>query len=298
MSAQGPSIDADSFDLLPEQTVGALLRARRAERRMTLQHLADLVGCARSYLWLIEHERRDQPPGDELLMRLETALGFEAGRLIRAARWQATPPSVRREIAALHSRQRTASRLAEILDSGGIGRDGKVRGSLDDAYRSGELRRLVDRLAPPANADKKDAPAPRPPLEVPLINKVAAGYPTEFTDLGYPARISAEFVRAPDLTDPDAFAARVVGDSMQPDYREGDIVVFSPAKKVESGMDCFARVEPDHASTFKRVYFETGAAGESLIRLQPLNSAYPPRTLNREDVAGLYAAVSVTRKVG
>lgn len=137
----------------------------------------------------------------------------------------------------------------------------------------------------------------RLPLEVPLINKVAAGYPRSFTDLGYPARVADEYVRCPELDDPDAFAARVVGDSMLPDYREGDIVVFSPLKPVRSGADCFVRIEPDHESTFKRVYFEE-AAGEELLRLQPLNSAYPPRTLARESVAGLYAAVSVMRKIG
>jgi len=41
-----------------------------------------------------------------------------------------------------------------------------------------------------------------------------------------------------------------------------------------------------------------GAVGRELIRLQPLNSAYPPRTVGREQVAGLYAAVSVMRKIG
>jgi SOS-response transcriptional repressor LexA len=84
---------------------------------------------------------------------------------------------------------------------------------------------------------------------------------------------------------------------MLPDYREGDVVVFSPARPVKSGMDCFARIEPDHESTFKRVYIEADAAGAEMIRLQPLNPAYASRTLARELVAGLYAAVSVTRRL-
>ncbi len=138
----------------------------------------------------------------------------------------------------------------------------------------------------------------RLPLEVPLINRVAAGYPRSFTDLGYPVRVADEYVRCPDLADPDAFAARVVGDSMLPEYREGDIVVFSPARAVASGMDCFVRIEPDHESTFKRAYFERGAGGEELIRLQPLNPEYPGRVLGREQVSGLYAAVSVMRRIG
>lgn len=263
---------------------------------MTLQRLADLVGCAKSYLWMIENERRDAPPSEEVLRKLEESLGFAVGTLSEAARWQRTPPAVRAEVGLLRERQAVGRQIAAIL-SGARG------GSLDDAYRSGELRRLVEKIAPGAAGGaaggREDGAVPvRLPLEVPVINKVAAGYPRSFTDLGYPARVADEYVRCPELDDPDAFAARVVGDSMLPEYREGDIVVFSPLKPVKGGADCFVRVEPDHESTFKRVYFETGEGGRQLIRLQPLNSTYPPRTLPREQVAGLYAAVSVMRKIG
>jgi SOS-response transcriptional repressor LexA len=56
------------------------------------------------------------------------------------------------------------------------------------------------------------------------------------------------------------------------------------------------RLERDAETTFKRVYFE-GKGKSQLIRLQPLNSAYPPRVVKREEVAGLYAAVYVMRKI-
>ncbi|MCC6659557.1 MAG: helix-turn-helix domain-containing protein [Phycisphaerales bacterium] len=276
------------------ETVGALVRARRVARDMALQELADLVGCAKSYLWLIEHERRGSPPPEVFLRKLELALGFPLGRLSEVAGWQRTPPAVRREVGLLRERQRVGQEIARIL-SGARGEGG--RGSLDEAYRSGELQRLVDRIAPPTEPRRDGAVPVGLPREVPVINKVAAGYPRSFTDLGYPARVADEYVRCPDLDDPDAFAARVVGDSMLPEYREGDIVVFSPLRPVKGGADCFVRVEPDHESTFKRVYFEKDGGGGDRIRLQPLNSAYPPRTLAREQVAGLYAAVSVMRKI-
>jgi SOS-response transcriptional repressor LexA len=153
------------------------------------------------------------------------------------------------------------------------------------------LRRLVEQLSPGEGEAMVPVALGR---SVPLINKVAAGYPTEFTDLSYPARVADEYVRCPDVTDADAFAARVVGDSMSPSYLEGDVVVFSPAKPVADGQDCFVRLEPDHQTTFKRVYFEEGGMR---IRLQPLNSAYPPRVVEREGVAGLYAAVAVIKRV-
>lgn len=128
---------------------------------------------------------------------------------------------------------------------------------------------------------------------VPLINKVAAGYPTGFTDMGYPARVGDDVVLVPGYTglhgdnDPDAFAATVCGDSMRPAYCEGDVVVFSPLADVVDGSDCFARLEPDHESTFKRVFF----APDNEIRLEPLNKDFPTRVVHREQIAGLFRAV-------
>lgn len=282
------------------RSIGALIAARRKEVGLTLQQLAERASCTRSYLSLIEGGKRP-PPGDAILQRLEGALGMEPGALVRAVRWETMPADIRTRLAQFESRHGAARRLAEILGASGQGAAPQGESALDRAYRTGELRRLIDALSPPAERQSEGAAgaAPRamPMLDVPLINKVAAGYPRAFTDLGYPARVADEYVRCPGLSDPDAFACRVVGDSMLPEYREGDIVVFSPAQAITGDMDCFARIEPDHESTFKRVYFETGEDGASLIRLQPLNPAYPPRILPREDVSGLYAAVSVMRDV-
>jgi SOS-response transcriptional repressor LexA len=287
-----------------------LIGQRRRERQFTLQRVADMVGCAKSYLWQIEQGKRANPPSMDLLERIERALSMPAGSLVRVAQWASTPAAIRERVSALEVEQKVAQRLAEILSASGARgageRLGGGGGALDRAYRSGELRRLVERISPESGATagrSRDAGTEPPiadplPMEVPLINSVAAGYPREFTDLGYPARVAGEYVRTPDIADPDAFAARVVGDSMMPEYREGDIVVFSPARTIASGMDCFARLEPDQETTFKRVYFEKDGSGEAMIRLQPLNPAFAARTLPRERVAGLYAAVSVTRKVG
>lgn len=269
---------------MTHRSVGHVIRTAREARGWTLQTLAERVGCTRSYLSLIERGHR-APPGDDLLRAVEGALDLTPGELIRAAHLERLPPDMRRHAADQERRAALASRLATLVRSGA----GKP---LDDLYRSGELRRLVDQLA-------DDAPRPVAlNAEIPLINKVAAGYPRDFTDLGYPARIADETIRCPDLADPDAFACRVVGDSMLPEYREGDIVVFSPVRDPKPGSDCFVRLEPDHESTFKRIYFETGPDGEELIRLQPINNAYPPRVVNREMVAGLYPAVSVMRSLG
>ncbi len=265
----------------PEQAaLGGIIREHRQAAGLSLRELADRCGCAKSYLWAIEHGTK--APSQDMLARIESALHIEDGRLVRAGAWDRVPDPVLRDL----SRSAELRRLVTKLASGEGGRTG-----LDLAFRSGELRALIERLDP-AGPTPVDLP-----FEVPLINKVSAGYPQGFTDMGYPARVADEYVRCPDLHDPDAFAARVVGDSMEPDYREGDIVIFSPARPITDGDDCFARLALDDETTFKRVYFEYRDGTAERIRLQPINNRYAPRVYDREQIAGLYRAVKVMRNV-
>lgn len=322
---------------------GPRLRDLREAKGLTLQQLALAAGCTKGYLSSVENQKRGVPT-DDMLARLERALQLPEGELVRAAGWERTPAPVRREVVKLAAREAAhrerERKLASIFSKSGIDSSGRLLGALDEAYKSGELASILglsasqsggtdDRAA--RGGETSAARSSRTPLigtlarvlpfEVPLINKVVAGYPREFTDLGYPARVADEYVRCPDIDDPDAFAARVVGDSMLPEYREGDIVVFSPLREIRSGMDCFARLEPDGETTFKRVFFEAatepprpsssdaasergdaavkfeGEASGVKVRLQPLNPAYPARVVEREQVGGLYAAVSVIKKL-
>jgi SOS-response transcriptional repressor LexA len=121
---------------------------------------------------------------------------------------------------------------------------------------------------------------------IPIVNKVSAGYPAEFDDMSYPVGVADDYINCPGLNDPNAFAVRVVGDSMSPEYMAGDIVVFSPAKAVNSGDDCFVRFKNPFEATFKRVYFERDS-----VRLQPRNTAYSPMVFDSERIDGIYKAV-------
>ena len=266
------------------RVIGERIRARRNELGLTLAVVASRVGCARSYLSTIEGCRREVSVSEELLGKLERALEMEGGSLVEAARWASTPRSVKLEVEEMRARAAVAGRLVELLRREGV----------DAVHRSGALQRLVDGFEGGGNVEVARGVGM---MRVPLINKVQAGYPREFTDLGYPARVADEYVSAPGVTDEEAFAARVVGDSMSPGYVEGDVVIFSPARDTVDGSDCFVRLE-DGETTFKRVFFELDEFGGEVIRLQPLNASYRARVVGREEVGGLYAAVYVMRRVG
>lgn len=280
------------------ETLGDVLRLLRTRSGLSLAEVAARAGCAKSYLSAIETGKRPAP-GADLLERLADCVGAEPGLLARLADRERAPESVLHELEHARADAAMLARLRSLA----------TRGGLDAAHREGVVRRLLTELGgSPSDAGRapSDDPGERArhgvpfevPLidEVPLINKVTAGYPTEFTDLGFPARVADDYVRCPDLRDPDAFAARVVGDSMEPAYREGDIVVFSPLRDIADGDDCFARLATGDESTFKRVYFEREGDRE-MIRLQPINNRYAPKTYEREDVAGLYRAVQVMRSI-
>jgi SOS-response transcriptional repressor LexA len=269
--AAGAARDSGRASPLP----GQVIRARRLAAGLTQDELAQRIGCSKAQLSLMESGQRTVSP--QRAARIERTLRLRDKPITAALHWHATPAHVRQ---SMHQSQTLADDLREALTSS----TGSSKSVIE------ELRRIVER----ASSNIDPLPLPRRAGGIPVINKVAAGYPAEFTDLDYPASVADEYIACPDVSDPQAFAARVVGDSMEPDYREGDIVVFSPMLDTPGGSDCFVRLERDNETTFKRVYFEEDGR---TIRLQPLNNAYAPRFVDREDISGLWAAVYVMRKV-
>ena len=265
-------------------SLGVKLRRQRRRLGLTLDELAGRTGISKPYLSLIETGRVPNPPSDEKLRRLEQTLGFASNELITQAHLHRTPRDVRDMLHKLLADNVTAKRqtAAQGVAEGELkpGVAGSI--NLDDAYVSGVLAELVERNA--GNVERVTTNT------VPVINRVSAGYPKDFTDMSYPPRVADDYIGCPDVHDRDAFAARVHGDSMTPKYGEGDIVVFSPAATPRNGDDCFVRFA-DGQTTFKRVFFENDEAGESVIRLQPRNEKYRPKVVKSEEVAGLYKAL-------
>jgi SOS-response transcriptional repressor LexA len=251
-------------------SLGQILRKKREQLHLTLDEVAAFTGFSKPYLSTIE-TGRVKPPSDRLLARLEECLQFESGHLRHIAHLERMPADVRRDYEAIDAENRQYKQILKDI----IGRKLKLNklGELFNEYD-------IDVTADPSQKDKSGQ-------LVPVINKVPAGYPAEFDDMGYPVGFADDYVRCPDIHDPNAFAVRVVGDSMQPKFNEGDIVVFSPAADVQTGDDCFVRLTVPHETTFKRVFFE---AGEK-VRLQPRNDMLPPIIVNGKRINGLYRAV-------
>jgi len=251
-------------------SLGQIIREKREQLNLTLDEVSNRVGFSKPYLSTIETSKVKNPPSDDLLRRLERVLKFERGLLLHIAHMERMPSDIRHGYETAELENQKWRQIAKNL----IGRKVAVS-RLKRVLAANKLK--VDPAKKPLSAGRL----------VPVINKVSAGYPRDFNDLDYPVGIADDYIRCPDLHDPNAFAVRVVGDSMEPRFRQGDIVVFSPAAEVHNGDDCFVRFAEPHETTFKRVFFEK----RDKIRLQPRNAKYSPTTVEGKRINGLYRAI-------
>jgi len=251
-------------------SLGQIIRKKREQLNLTLEEVSNRVGFSKPYLSTIETGKVKNPPSDDLLTKLERILDFEPGLLLYIAHMESMPSDVREGYESAEAENKRWRQLIKNL----IDKKADVS-KLDALLAESELDVTQSRL--PLAAGRL----------VPVINRVAAGYPTDFNDLDYPAGVADDYVRCPDLHDSNAFAVRVVGDSMEPKFCEGDIVIFSPAAEVHNGDDCFIRFAMPHETTFKRVFFEPDDA----VRLQPRNEKYSPTIVDGKRINGLYRAI-------
>lgn len=70
---------------------------------------------------------------------------------------------------------------------------------------------------------------------IPLIGFAKAGKGGYFDDAGFPAGGTWDEITVPGVKDLNAYALEITGDSMQPVYRQGDIIVVSPNATVRRG---------------------------------------------------------------
>ncbi len=101
-------------------------------------------------------------------------------------------------------------------------------------------------------------------VRVPLLGKVPAGMPFEAIEDEYTIdyeEIPTKWTKG----NKKYFALKIVGDSMAPEYNDGDSVVFLVSPVCSSGQDCCVRIGGSDA-TFKRVTIKDNG-----ILLTPLN---------------------------
>lgn len=114
---------------------------------------------------------------------------------------------------------------------------------------------------------------------IPLISCVQAGRMTEALE-PFPPGAAFEYL----LTDLDlsenAFALEIEGQSMEPDFKEGDRIIVDPALQPQPGDFVVAKNGREEATFKKYRPRGIGQGGREVFELVPLNDDYP--TINSE----------------
>lgn len=125
-----------------------------------------------------------------------------------------------------------------------------------------------------AEAGSNVALVPMGTRRIPLVSYVQAGTMTDIVD-PYPIGAAADWLLTDLELGPNAFALTIKGDSMTPEFREGDNIVVDPAVQPLPG-DFVVAKNGENEATFKK-YRPRGVneAGQEVFELVPLNEDYP-----------------------
>jgi phage repressor protein C with HTH and peptisase S24 domain len=113
----------------------------------------------------------------------------------------------------------------------------------------------------------------------PVIGFAQAGSQGYFDDAGYPVGGSWDEIPFPEIGDPHAYALEISGDSMEPVYRDGDIVLVSPEAGIRRGDRIIVKSRGGEVMA-KVLRRQTARRWE----LQSLNPAHQGRILPVEDL--------------
>lgn len=102
---------------------------------------------------------------------------------------------------------------------------------------------------------------------IPVYNGACAGLKGSFPDGTQPV----EWIMIPD-NKPGKFGVIVYGDSMEPEIKNGDIVVVDPDIVIDNGNLVLVILEDE--AFVKKIFFQDGT-----VVLQSLNPKYPPITI-------------------
>ena len=115
--------------------------------------------------------------------------------------------------------------------------------------------------------------------QIPLLGFAKAGKGGFFDDSGFPSGNGWEEIDVPGVTDASAYGLEITGDSMMPVYREGDIIVISPAATIRKGDRVVVRTSNGEVMA-KIMQRQTART----LELASFNVSHDTKTLDMKDV--------------
>lgn len=121
---------------------------------------------------------------------------------------------------------------------------------------------------------------------IPLIGLAQAGSEGYFDDGGYPVGGGWDEISVPEVGDPNAYALEIAGDSMDPVYRDGDVVIVAPGAPVRRGDRVVVRSQKGQVMA-KELLRQSARR----IELRSLNPAHPNYGFDLPEIAWMHRIV-------
>jgi phage repressor protein C with HTH and peptisase S24 domain len=126
----------------------------------------------------------------------------------------------------------------------------------------------------------------RPARRIPLIGIAQAGGDGYFDDGGNPVGGGWDEVSLPEIADPNAYALEISDDSMEPVYRDGDMVIISPAAPIRRSDRVIVRTT--HGEVMAKLLARRSARR---VELKSLNPAHPDYSFELNEVAWVHRII-------
>jgi SOS-response transcriptional repressor LexA len=237
--------------------IGKVIRKLRKERGWTIDQLARKIGKSKTYISLIENSIR----------RLNTSLIEDFARAFDV--------------------QPTHILIESFVHSmGDPGEDIPVeKGQTCESDLVRELKAVVDKHTNPESAQVIEL------RRIPIISSSAAGEPVYYED-AHPIGYADEFVECPaEIDDPNAFALKIRGDSMEERIHDGDVVIVCPNWEVKENKPVVAKVDDGEITC--KLY---NRQGDTII-LTAVNPSYPPQVYHASKVQWVYPVAKLISTV-
>jgi phage repressor protein C with HTH and peptisase S24 domain len=121
---------------------------------------------------------------------------------------------------------------------------------------------------------------------VPLIGFAQAGGEGFFDDGGFPIGGGWDEVSLPEIGDPNAYALEISGDSMEPVFRDGDLVIVSPAAPIRRGDRVVVRTADGEVMAK-----QLSRRSARRVELRSLNPAHPDYSFELTQIAWIHRIV-------
>jgi phage repressor protein C with HTH and peptisase S24 domain len=125
-----------------------------------------------------------------------------------------------------------------------------------------------------------------PKVSVPLISLAQAGKDGYFDDAGFPAGNGWDEIAFPGVNDENVYALEVAGSTLEPAYRDGTVIIVSPAASIRRGDRVVLRIRGGEV-----VVKELKRRTSKSIELKSISPEPKDSTLQVRDVQWIHRVV-------